>query len=64
MSILRILVLIGLLAGVSGLSGCLVIDANDNCRCKRERDKFADQVATKVVEKQQDNGRGEEIKKL
>ena len=48
--------LILLLAGVLGLTslmtGCMAISAEEHCACMRDRNKFAEIVAQKVVEKQ------------
>jgi hypothetical protein len=46
---------LGLLA-VTSLSGCLAIHAEEKCFCIKEREKFAELVAEKVIEKQRDKG--------
>ena len=49
---LHILMLLGILGLVSLTGGCMAISAEDNCSCMKNREKFAELVAEKVVEKQ------------
>lgn len=41
---------------VATLGGCLAIHAEEKCSYIKEREKFADLVAEKVVEKQREKG--------
>ena len=44
------------LMGLTSLGGCLAVHAEEKCACIKDREKFANMVAEKVIQKQQNKG--------
>ena len=50
---MRVMIMLGIFGFCSLLGGCLAISAQEDCSCVKQREKFAELVAQKVLEKQQ-----------
>jgi hypothetical protein len=59
---LQVLVLSAVMALGLGLSGCVGVHAEEHCMSKKEKERFAEMVAKKVIELQEHKEHSDEVK--